>query len=90
MQLRLPLKSPLLRKLTDSEILETFRDFEDSRDFRTLKELIDSYVDEQLQRLVSKKHLEPAELKEITEEIRIFQGISDLPRIVRQICVKQD
>lgn len=78
--------SPLLRQVTEDELIELC-DLGYDEGFRKIKKLIDRYVEANTERLVWDPHLLPEDRSRLAEEIRLFQGISELPVIAKQKCI---
>jgi len=57
--------------------------------FQRLKRLIDQHVEEQTQLMIQNPHLTSEELREKVVEIRLFQGVADLPARANQICIER-
>jgi len=88
MQSSSPHKSSLFVSATP-QIVRGLGEIANEPGFLAVKELIDRFVSEQTDRLIRDQHMSPEDTKKLATEIRLYQGIADLPRFVRDKCVKE-
>jgi hypothetical protein len=79
------LSSPILKRVAGEEALE-FHDLAYSAGFRKVSELCRRHVFALKDQMLKDPHLAPEKLREIVVEIRMYQGIIDLPKKVKDLC----
>jgi len=82
------IKSPLLSSVKPGALQE-LSGLSLEPGFQKLKKLIDAHVEEQTSLMIRNPHLTPDELRDLTVEIRLFQGVADLPARAKEICIER-